>query len=139
MNTLLPMTRMLNAALTGELDPWLENEGDTQWTPRADILEGEKEYMIVMDLPGVSSDELELNLDKQTLWVTTKTENDVPEGYKTLRRERPSRATFSRSFKLGTSVDEDKVQAKLDKGVLRIVLPKSEQSLPRRIDVVQEG
>ncbi len=139
MNTLLPMTRMLNAALTGELDPWLESDSDTQWTPRADILEGEKDYMIVMDLPGVSSDELELNLDKQTLWVTTKTENDVPEGYKTLRRERPSRATFSRSFKLGTSIDEDKVQAKLDKGVLRIVLPKSEQSLPRRIDVVQEG
>ncbi len=137
MNSLLPVTRMLNAALTGDLDPFFENDADTQWTPRADILEGEKDYLIVMDLPGVNKDELELNIDKQTLWVTTKTEHEAPEGYKTLRRERPSRATFSRSFRLGTAIDQDKVQAKLDKGVLHITLPKSEQSLPRRIDVKQ--
>ncbi len=139
MNNLLPVSRMLNAALNGELDPWLENDPDVQWTPRADIFEGETEYKIIMDLPGVSSDEVELNLDKQTLWVTTKTENEIPEGFKTLRRERPGRATFSRSFKLGSGIEQDKVQAKLDMGVLMITLPKSEQSLPRRINVIQEG
>ena len=63
----------------------------------------------------------------------------MPEGFKTLRRERPGRSTFSRSFKLGVSVDEDKVSAKLERGVLTISLPKSVQSLPRRIDVAQEG
>ncbi len=139
MNNLLPVSRMLNAALNGELDPWLEADTEGQWTPRADILEGETEYMIVMDLPGVNSDELELNLDKQTLWVTTKVEHDVPEGFKTLRRERPSRTAFSRSFKLGTGIEQDKVEAKLEKGVLRILLSKSEQSLPRRIEVTEKN
>ncbi len=138
MNNMLPVTRMLNAALNGELDPWLESDPETQWTQRADILEGEKEYLIMMDLPGVNSDELELNLDKQILWVTIKTENDIPEGYKTLRRERAGRSTFSRSFKLGTVIDEEHVEAKLEKGLLMIHLPKSEKSLPRRIDVVQK-
>lgn len=138
MNNLLPVTRMLNAALNGEMDPWIETDGETRWTPRADILEGEKDYMIVMDMPGVSPADLELNLDKQTLWVSTKTESEAPAGFKTLRRERPARASFSRSFRLGTTIAQDQVMAKLDKGVLRITLPKSEQSLPRRIDVVQE-
>jgi HSP20 family protein len=139
MNTLIPVTRMLNAALNGDLDPWGDMESVARWTPRADILEGEKEYRITMDLPGVKTEDLEIHLEKQTLGIATKQENDVPEGFKTLRRERPGRSTFSRSFKLGVSVDEDKVSAKLERGVLTISLPKSVQSLPRRIDVVQEG
>jgi len=139
MNNLMPVTRMLNAALNGELTPWFEEDTDTRWTPRADILEGEKDYIIVMDMPGVAASEVELNIDKQTLWVTTTTENPVVENYKVLRRERPARATLSRSFRLGSVIDQEKVQARMDKGVLRITLPKSEQSLPRRIDILQEG
>ena len=139
MNTLIPVSRMLNAALNGDFDPWGDSETVTRWTPRADILEGETEYRIQMDLPGVMTEDLEINLEKQTLWVATKQENDVPEGFKTLRRERANRSTFSRSFKLGVSIDEEKVSAKLDHGVLTINLPKSEQSLPRRIEVVREG
>ncbi len=137
MNSLIPVSRMLTAALNGELDPWSDSEGVTRWTPRADILEGEKDYLIMMDLPGVKKEDLEINLEKQNLWVATRQENEAPEGYKTLRRERASRSTFSRSFKLGVTVAEDKVSAKLEQGVLTIRLPKTEQSLPRRIEVVQ--
>ena len=59
----------------------------------------------------------------------------VPEGFTTLRRERAGRSTFQRSFNLGTNVDRDNISAKLEDGVLLITLPKSEKSLPRRIEV----
>ena len=133
MNSLIPLTRIFDAALNTNLDRDL----GTNWTlsPRADILEGEKEFQIAMDLPGVKPEGLEIELENQTLRVKATRESALPEGFESLRRERPSNSSFVRSFTLGTSVDGTQVSARLDNGVLMLTLPKSEKSLPRRIEV----
>ena len=137
MNTMLPMTRVLDALTHFDHAPSRRCTVDHTWhgTPRADILEGDKDFRIMLDMPGVKAEKLEINVENQTLQVKAETENLVPEGFERRRHERPAHAEFSRSFNLGAHVDQEKISAKLEDGVLMITLPKSETSLPRRIEV----
>ena len=135
MNTLFPVTRMLDAALNSSCNTWNEADGSVGRTPRADILEGEKEFRVLMDLPGVLHDNLDLSIEDQTLWVKAERTESVPEGFETRRSERTGQATFSRTFSLGNSVNVDGIKAEFKNGVLTITLPKSEKSMPRRIEV----
>jgi HSP20 family protein len=134
MNTLLPVTRMLDA-LTCNLDSWNQAEADIWHSPRADILEGDKEYRILMDLPGVLANDLEINLEGQTLTVKAQRASSVPDGFQLRRHERPGPVSFSRSFTLGSAVDAETIGAGFENGVLQVTLPKSQRSLPRRIEV----
>ncbi len=135
MNTLFPVTRMLDAALQGQLNNLNEADGTPGRTPRADILEGEKEFRVMMDLPGVPHENLDLSIEDQTLLVKAERAESVPEGFEPRRSERAGHVTFSRTFSLGNSVNVDGIEAKFSNGVLTITLPKSEKSLPRRIEV----
>lgn len=135
MNTLMPLTRMFDAALHHSQS--CEPRSDWTLTPRADIIEGEKEFQIAMDLPGVKSSDLEIEMENQMLKVKAQREYSVPEGFQNLRRERPSHSSFARSFSLGSSVDAEKISAKLEDGVLWMTLPKSDKSLSRKIEVKQ--
>ncbi len=133
MNTLIPVTRMLDAALCN-LDA-MDRTVPAAATPRADILEGEQEFRILMDLPGIAAADLEISVESQTLSVKAERKLEVPEGFEPRRRERAGNVGFTRTFRLGAGVDPGNVQAKLLDGVLTLTLPKTEQSLPRRIEV----
>jgi len=135
MTTFFPVTRMLDAALNGNLDSCHTTDRRANLVPRADVLENEKEYRIVIDLPGVANEGLEINLEKQSLIVKAQKAGTVPEGFELRRHERAGEVQFSRTFNLGNAVDGDAISAKLDAGVLQITLPKSDVSLPRRIEV----
>lgn len=136
MNTLFPLSQLLDATWSA-----VPVNGDTNdsrvWreTPRADILEGDQDYIIRMDLPGVTVDDLEINLENRVLSVKAAREREFPEGYKARRREMPAKSHWQRSFNLGDGVEVDKIGAKLDSGVLTVTLPKAEKNLPRRIEV----
>ena len=62
-------------------------------------------------------------------------QESVPEGFETRRNERAGHVTFSRTFSLGNSVNTEGIGAEFQNGVLNITLPKSEKSLPRKIEV----
>lgn len=138
MNTLIPLTRIFDAAMTSNCETsqnrsW--NMSSRVMSPRADISEGEKEFQIAMDMPGVKADNLEIDLENQTLTVKASRETSLPEGFEARRNERPRSDSFERSFTLGNAVDADNIGARLEDGVLQITLPKTEKSLPRRIEV----
>ncbi len=141
MNTLFelthPMTRVLDAAF-GPTRTLPARELDRRTfgrSPRADVLEGQKEFRVIMDLPGVKSSDLEISLENQVLTVKAMRENEVPEGFELARHERPAKTEFHRTFTLGNAIDENNIEAKFQDGVLQINLPKSEQTLSRRIEV----
>ncbi len=135
MNTLFPVTRMLDAALNGQMNNWNEADGTPGRTPRADILEGDKEFRVVMDLPGVPHENLDLSIEDQTLWVKAERTETVPEGFESRRKERAGHVAFSRTFSLGNAVDAEGISAEFKNGVLTVSLPKSAKSMPRRIEV----
>ena len=128
MMTLFPATQLLKTRM-------MENECATNRTPRADVLEGEKEFRIVMDLPGVQGQDLTIDLENQSLTVKASKSAAVPEGFEMKRHERAGELTFSRTFNLGNAINSDQIAATLNEGVLSITLPKSDASLLRRIEV----
>jgi len=128
-----PIAQLLNAALDvpvtcGPL-PYSER------LPRTNILEGEQDYRIVMDLPGVRNEDLEISVEDETLTVKAERTLEVPEGYSSRRSELAGKVAWRRTFDLGSAVNVDKIGAKLEHGILTVTLPKSERTLPRRIEV----
>ena len=131
-----PMSRMIEAAMTGNLNEACAPNGNSRpTTPRADIMEGDTEFRIVMDLPGITSEDLNIQVENQALSVSAKRNHQMPEGFELSRRERMGEVSFHRNFNLGNVIDPDRIDARLENGILMLTLPKSESSMPRRIEV----
>ncbi len=129
-----PIAQLINAAL----EPASTN--GRAWTvderlPRTNILEGEKDFRLEMDLPGVRNQDLDISVEDDTLTVKAERSLEVPEGYRSRRSEMNGKMSWRRSFQLGSAVDVEKIGARLEHGILTVTLPKSEKSLPRRIEV----
>jgi len=105
------------------------------WSPLVDILEQGDEIIIKMEIAEVDQKAIDIKVEGNAL--TIKGERQLEGGTKRedyLRLERPY-GTFSRSFSLPTTVDLGKVQASHKDGILRIALPKKEETKPKQIKV----
>ena len=105
------------------------------WSPAVDIMEQGDEIIIKMEIAEVEQKEIDIKVEGNAL--TIRGERKLEEGTKQedyLRLERPY-GTFSRSFSLPTTVDHEKVKASHNDGILRIVLPKKEETKPKQIKV----
>ena len=107
----------------------------TQAVPRVDIFEDKDNYVVTAELPGLKREEVEVKLEDSTLSIKgeRKLENeDKKKGYHLLERYY---GAFSRSFTIPSTIDASKVEAKMESGVLKVVLPKKEESRPKQIEV----
>ncbi len=101
--------------------------------PAVDILENPREICMVVDLPGVSENDVEVHFEKQTLRIAGKVEPVNPAWRRTLREYAPT--DFERSFKLPAGLDVSKFIADFDNGVLTLHLPKSAEHQPQKIAI----
>lgn len=103
--------------------------------PAADIFEGDDGITLLLDMPGVSRDRLNIQSDRNTLIVEGDVQIDMPEGTESLYAD--IRAThYRRAFSVsGEQLDVDAVEATLKDGVLNIHVPKRAEMRPRRIEV----
>ena len=101
-----------------------------------DIREDQDHLYVEADLPGFKKDEVDITLENQTLTISAEHRPEATEENKGdwLLNERRY-ARFLRSFTLPPTVDDQKVDAKLTDGVLRITLNKREETKPRKIQV----
>lgn len=105
------------------------------WAPRADISETDDAYRIMMDLPGVSKDEVEISIEGRRLLVHgERKEEQREEGENYLRVER-AHGSFYRSLPLPEAADIDQAQAEFDNGMLTIRVPKTEERKPKKISI----
>jgi HSP20 family protein len=103
------------------------------WTPAVDVIDSEKEYKLQLDLPGVDDSSVEAKIEEGVLRVSGERKDaETSESTSYLRRERAAGA-FERSFKLPEAVDADGVEARFERGVLEIRIPKVDRS--RRIPI----
>ena len=105
------------------------------WCPCADVMEREGEIILTLELPGVEKQDIEINVDGNTL--TVRGEKKLADGTKPEEYHRVERryGTFSRSFTLLDTVDGSKIKAAHKEGLLRLTLPKKDIIKPRRIEV----
>lgn len=101
------------------------------WTPAADIIEADSNYLIAMDLPGIDRGALEIDVDDNRLVVKGMRVIDESKQHRT---ERP-RGKFLRTFSVPASVDQGKIGAEYKDGVLQIRLPKRSEQKSKKIDI----
>ena len=103
------------------------------FTPRFDVWEDDKEYILSGDLPGVDSQDLDIHYEKQELRIRGKVAaRDAQRKY---FLEEYGIGDFYRTFTIGESIDESTINAELKDGVLVVHLPKKAEARPRKIAV----
>lgn len=122
--------------LMGELfgDVAAKAGGERTLAPRLDIAETETGFVVEVDLPGLSKEDVDIELSEDTLTITGHRKTASDEGKNYHRRERYS-GRFGRSVQLPTLVDREGIEATFENGVLRVALPKSEKVLPTKIEI----
>lgn len=108
--------------MVGRVVP-LEDKGQ-DFRPQCDIIESEDTYKIILDIPGLSKNEVNVSLKDYVLTVRGERVGELDEGEVYRRQERAS-GVFSRSFALPQNVVADKVDAAFRTGVLTISMPKT--------------
>lgn len=104
------------------------------FTPAVDIFETEKEITLLADLPGVISEDLSIDLRDNVLTLSGDVTPWEGAGEEDLLIEYEIGRYF-RQFTLSGVVDQEKIDAQLNDGVLRLTLPKIEKATPRKISV----
>ena len=101
-------------------------------SPEVDVYEAENELVMLLDMPGVSKEEIKVHIDKGVITITGSA--SIPqEGDFRYLEFRPYH--YKRSFELGSEIDQDKIQADYNQGVLTIHLPKQEKVKTREITI----
>lgn len=103
--------------------------------PAVDIFETEREITVLADMPGVEADGVKINLEDKVLTLSGDVkpwegsdESDVLVEFEIGR--------YHRQFILSEVIDRNKIEAKLESGVLRLTLPKAEKAIPRQVKVI---
>ncbi|MBD3673776.1 MAG: Hsp20/alpha crystallin family protein [Planctomycetaceae bacterium] len=114
--------------------PGDSSEQRLMFTPPIDIYESEEGLVLVADLPGVTLENLELQVQDNKLTLFGRVNRYVPEGLMG-QHEEYGVGDFLRSFILSDEVDHERISAKLNHGVLRVILPKASRGEPRKINI----
>ena len=103
---------------------------------KLDVKEDDKSFMVKVDMPGVSKDDIKVLIDSNQISVSAEVhkEKEEKEGAKTIRSERYYGKVY-RNFSLGESVDQAAATAKYEDGVLELMLPKRPSTQSRLLKV----
>jgi len=119
----------------GAPEPEFTREG-THYSPAVDIYSNEKELVLLADMPGVSSDRVEIDLRDNTLTLIGRISEENDKGQCVLAEYCPG--NYFRSFRITEIVDQNKITASMSDGVLKLVLPKVEKAVPRKIPIASD-
>lgn len=103
--------------------------------PLVNIVENEAAFLISADLPGLKKEDIHLDLNDGVLSLSGERQEEKEVSEKNFRRFEKRYGKFVRSFRLPENVQVDKIEAKYENGVLEVKIPKSERSLPKKIEV----
>ena len=120
-----------------ELDRLAQQVLGTTARPAAmpmDAWQEEHEFVVAFDLPGVSVDSVDIDVERNVLTVRAERKAPVAEDTEMLASERP-RGVFSRQLILGDTLETDNIRATYDAGVLTLRIPVAEKAKPRRIEI----
>jgi HSP20 family protein len=101
--------------------------------PPASVTEITDGYMLEIEMPGVKKDGLEISVENNELTIIGRRSLPAMEGTLIHRESHPE--NFRRVFELDPSIDADKINAKIDQGLVTLILPKAEHVRPRKIAV----
>lgn len=123
-----------------DVDRWTQQIFGTAARPAVmpmDAWRDGDQFIVEFDLPGVKTDSLDLDVERNMLTVRAERPG-LDQTREMLSAERP-RGVFSRQLFLGENLDTDKIEANYHDGVLRLTIPVAEKAKPRRIEISHDG
>jgi len=103
------------------------------FTPEVDIYETETQITLMADLPGVKQENLDIDLRENTLTITGEVEN-VENNEEEIFIEYDT-GKYHRQFSISQIIDQEKIDAELKDGVLKLVMPKAQKAIPKKIAI----
>ena len=109
----------------------------SSWSPSVDIFETENELVLTAEIPGIDEKDIEIKLEDNTL--TLKGERKFEKETKEENYHRIERAygSFYRSFTLPPYIDQDKISAEHQNGILKVIMPKQPELKPRNVKILK--
>jgi HSP20 family protein len=111
------------------------NGGVRRWVPPMDLVETDDHLVLRADLPGVDSDDVNIEVKDGVLTVSGERKTEHEERADGFYRVERAFGGFSRSMSLPQQVDAEQISASFDKGVLEVRIPKPEERKPHRVQI----
>ncbi|MBE21000.1 MAG: hypothetical protein CL481_02220 [Acidobacteria bacterium] len=127
--------RLFNNAFVHQSSVDNDEPRHTNWLPTVDIHEGDNQITLRAELPGLSEEDIELTIDKNRLTIKGEKRLETENANGNYQRIESSYGSFHRSFPLPDSIDQGKIVARFDNGVLNVTLPTTEEAQSKRIEL----
>lgn len=126
--------------LFGDEYPSRREEKDliaSTWNPSVDIYEKNGNLVLTAEVPGLDENDIDVKLEDSTLTIKgdRKYEKEVKE--ENYHRVERTYGSFSRSFSLPQNIDQDKIKAESENGILKITMPKKAELKPKKVKVLK--
>lgn len=96
--------------------------------PAVNVLDNAEEYIVEMAVPGLKKSDFDINLDNQLLTISASLNEQREDTSDNYTRREFGYSSFKRTFSLPETVEVDKIEAKYDEGLLRVLLPKRDEA-----------
>jgi HSP20 family protein len=110
-----------------------------RWVPATDLVTTDADYILRADLPGLTEDDVKIELDENVLTVSGERKSEQEERKEGYYRVERAVGKFSRSLTLPDGVDAEAITAHFENGVLEVRIPKPEQPKPRKVAITVGG
>jgi len=108
---------------------------NTTFAPPVDVYEDEHSVTLKIEVPGIEEKDIDVRIENNTLTVHGERKFEQEEKEENYRRVERQYGSFTRTFSLPNTVDQESVQADYDKGVLKVKLAKKQEAKPKQIKV----
>ena len=134
-NRLASLREEMNRLFESPVGPILRPAGSLRsWSPPLDVYEDKDSFTVLLDLPGLKRQDIEITLREQDLAISGERRAEQNKGEQGFRAER-FYGGFQRTVKLPAQVEANNVKASYQDGILKVVLPKAEAAKPKQIAV----
>jgi HSP20 family protein len=110
-----------------------------RWIPATDLREESEDLVLTIDLPGMSEDDVNVEINDNVLTVSGERKDSREDRSENVYRSERTFGQFSRSFTLPEGVDGDRVTGLFDRGVLELRVPKPAARKPKRVEIRSAG
>jgi HSP20 family protein len=131
----------VNRLFTGNVARAFDDEGIARgsWNPNVDIYENKDQIVLEAELPGMSREDFDLSVENNIITLRGERHFEKKDDTDNYHRVERAYGSFTRSFTLPNTVSGEGAVADYRNGVLRVVLPKREETRARRIEIKSEG
>jgi HSP20 family protein len=111
------------------------SRSESVYAPEVEITESQDSFLLEVDLPGLTKDEVKISVDNNVLTIQGERKAKTIDEKSTYHHNERAFGVFRRSFNLSRLVKSEGIQASYENGVLKLTLPKVEEAKPREIEV----